>query len=73
MDVVAVDATLKATLRAQAADPDSELRRRLADAFHGAGARLQDDPVLAAKVQEGARDGGGLRRRALQRRDRRRS
>jgi uncharacterized membrane-anchored protein YjiN (DUF445 family) len=44
---------MKAVLRAQAADPDSELRRRLADAFSGAGARLQDDPALAAKVQEG--------------------
>ncbi len=44
---------VKSALRAQAADPDSELRRRLADAFNGVGERLQDDPVLAAKVQEG--------------------
>jgi uncharacterized membrane-anchored protein YjiN (DUF445 family) len=44
---------VKAVLRVQAADPDSELRRRLADAFRGAGTRLQDDPVLSTKVQEG--------------------
>jgi uncharacterized membrane-anchored protein YjiN (DUF445 family) len=44
---------VKSVLRAQAADPNSDLRRRLADAFRGAGARLQDDPALAAKVQDG--------------------
>ena len=40
-------------LRAQADDPESELRHRFADAFVGAGVRLQDDPALAAKVQDG--------------------
>jgi uncharacterized membrane-anchored protein YjiN (DUF445 family) len=44
---------IKAVLRAQAADPGSDLRRRLAEAFRGAGARLQDDPALAETVQEG--------------------
>ena len=43
---------VKSVLRAQAADPESELRRRLADALRTAGSRLQDDPVLAAKAQE---------------------
>jgi uncharacterized membrane-anchored protein YjiN (DUF445 family) len=37
----------KETLRAQAADPDSELRRRLADALVAAGRRLGSDPSLA--------------------------
>jgi uncharacterized membrane-anchored protein YjiN (DUF445 family) len=44
---------VKNALRTQAADPESELRRRLADAFRVAGSRLQDDPALAAKVEEG--------------------
>jgi uncharacterized membrane-anchored protein YjiN (DUF445 family) len=44
---------VKNVLREQAADPNSDLRRRLADAFRGAGERVQDDPALAAKVQEG--------------------
>ena len=39
----------KETLRAQAADPDSELRRRLADALAAAGRRLGSDP----RLQEG--------------------
>jgi uncharacterized membrane-anchored protein YjiN (DUF445 family) len=43
----------KAQLRAQAADPDSELRRRLAAAVATGGHHLRDDPVLAAKVQDG--------------------
>ncbi len=42
----------KATLRAQAADPGSELRRRLADAIVAAGHRLHDDPAFAAKVED---------------------
>jgi uncharacterized membrane-anchored protein YjiN (DUF445 family) len=50
---------VKSALRAQAADPESELRRRLADAFRGAGARLQDDPVLEVKVQEGLETAAG--------------
>jgi uncharacterized membrane-anchored protein YjiN (DUF445 family) len=44
---------VKGVLRAQAADPNSDLRLRLADAFRGAGERVQDDRALAAKVQEG--------------------
>jgi uncharacterized membrane-anchored protein YjiN (DUF445 family) len=44
---------IKTALRAQAADPDSLLRQRVAGAFRTAGAQLQDDPMLAAKVQEG--------------------
>jgi uncharacterized membrane-anchored protein YjiN (DUF445 family) len=43
----------KAALRAQADDPDSELRRRLGDLVVAAGTRLADDPVLAAKVEDG--------------------
>src|SRR3954467_7007358 len=42
----------RAALRAQAADPDSELRRRLAGAISGAGQRLAEDPALAAKAEE---------------------
>ena len=45
-------ADTKATLRAQAADPGSELRRRLADAIVAAGHRLHDDPAFAAKVED---------------------
>ena len=45
-------ADLKAVLRSQAADPDSELRQRLADAVVAGGRRLRDDPALAARVDE---------------------
>jgi uncharacterized membrane-anchored protein YjiN (DUF445 family) len=41
---------VKATMRAQAGDPDSELRRRLADAVVRLGRRIQDDPALAERV-----------------------
>ncbi len=41
---------IKETLRAQAADPNSELRRRLAGAVAEAGQRLRDDPQLAARI-----------------------
>ncbi|MEY2454675.1 MAG: hypothetical protein QOD92_4249 [Acidimicrobiaceae bacterium] len=44
----------KVQLRTAAADPDSELRRRLADAIASAGARLRDDPALASMVDNGA-------------------
>jgi uncharacterized membrane-anchored protein YjiN (DUF445 family) len=47
----------KARLRAQADDPSSELRRRLADAVCAAGRRLREDPALAAKVDEMAESG----------------
>jgi uncharacterized membrane-anchored protein YjiN (DUF445 family) len=43
---------LKAALRAQAADPESELRQRLADAIVAAGQRLRSDPALADKVDD---------------------
>jgi uncharacterized membrane-anchored protein YjiN (DUF445 family) len=49
----------KDTLRAQAADPESELRRRLADALMAAGRRLGSDSRLAdgleRMVESGAR------------------
>ncbi len=38
-------------LRAQAAEPDSEFRRRIADAIVSLGRRLQADPVLAARAE----------------------
>jgi uncharacterized membrane-anchored protein YjiN (DUF445 family) len=51
--------TAKQTLRAQAADPDSELRRRLAEALAAAGRRLGSDRVLQESldrvVESGAR------------------
>jgi uncharacterized membrane-anchored protein YjiN (DUF445 family) len=50
---------LKAGLRAQAADPDSELRHRLADAVAAFGRRLLDDPALAARLEDGVE--GGVR------------
>jgi uncharacterized membrane-anchored protein YjiN (DUF445 family) len=43
---------VKATLRSQAADPESGLRRRLADMLMGLGRRLHDDPALADKVEQ---------------------
>jgi uncharacterized membrane-anchored protein YjiN (DUF445 family) len=49
----------KETLRTQAADPDSELRRRLAGALAAAGRRLSSDPALQQSldrvVESGAR------------------
>jgi uncharacterized membrane-anchored protein YjiN (DUF445 family) len=49
----------KETLRTQAADPDSELRRRLAEALTAAGRRLESDQRLAdgleRTVESGAR------------------
>jgi uncharacterized membrane-anchored protein YjiN (DUF445 family) len=41
----------KETLRIQAADPDSELRRRLAAALSAAGRRLGDDPRLQESLE----------------------
>jgi uncharacterized membrane-anchored protein YjiN (DUF445 family) len=43
---------VKTTLRTQAADPDSELRRRLADAVQAAAARLRDDHGVQEKVED---------------------
>ena len=45
-------------LREQAADPDSELRRRLADAIAAGGARLREDPALSGAVQDGVETAG---------------
>jgi uncharacterized membrane-anchored protein YjiN (DUF445 family) len=45
-------AEVKATLRSQAADPESELRRRLTDVLIGIARRLRDDPALADKVEQ---------------------
>src|SRR5487761_628825 len=42
---------VKETLRTQAADPDSELRRRLADALAAAGRRLGSDPRLQESLE----------------------
>lgn len=48
---------VKAGLRSQAADPDSELRRRLVETVIALGHRLGDDPALAARVEEGIETG----------------
>jgi uncharacterized membrane-anchored protein YjiN (DUF445 family) len=45
---------LKSQLRAAAADPESQLRRRLAQAIASGGQRLRDDPGLAAMIDDGA-------------------
>jgi uncharacterized membrane-anchored protein YjiN (DUF445 family) len=42
----------RSALAAQAADPDSELRTRLAAALAAAGRRLRDDPVLLARAEQ---------------------
>ena len=55
--VAGVWTDVKAGLRAQAADPDSELRRRLADTLVALGCRLRDDPALAARVEEAIETG----------------
>ena len=52
--VAGIWAEAKAGLRAQAADPGSELRRGLARAVEAAGQRLLQEPALATKVQDGA-------------------
>jgi uncharacterized membrane-anchored protein YjiN (DUF445 family) len=48
---------VKERLRAQAADPSSELHRRLALAVAGAGRRLQEDAALAARLEHGLESG----------------
>ena len=45
---------VKSDVRAQAAVPGSPVRRRLAGAVMAAGARLQADPALAARLDQGA-------------------
>ncbi len=51
--VAAVWTDAKDTLRAEAADPDSNFRRRAAEAIVAGGRKLQTDPVLAARVESG--------------------
>jgi len=55
--VAKVWADIKAGLRSQADDPDSELRRRLADAIASLGARLRDDPPLAERAEHAIETG----------------
>jgi uncharacterized membrane-anchored protein YjiN (DUF445 family) len=43
---------IRETLAGQAADPDSELRRRLATGLAAAGRRLRDDPALLARADQ---------------------
>jgi uncharacterized membrane-anchored protein YjiN (DUF445 family) len=55
--VASVWTDVKAGLRAQAADPDSELRRRLSETIVALGRRLLDDPALAERVEHGIETG----------------
>ena len=55
--VTTVWTDVKAGLRAQAADPDSELRRRLAETIVAFGVRLQTDVTLAARVEDAIETG----------------
>jgi uncharacterized membrane-anchored protein YjiN (DUF445 family) len=48
---------VKVQLRQQAADPESPLRRRIAEAIATTGARLAEDPALTETVQEGIESG----------------
>ncbi|MBI2708901.1 MAG: DUF445 domain-containing protein [Actinobacteria bacterium] len=45
-------ADLKRSVLERAADPQSALRRRVSDSVAGFGARLRDDPLLQAKVDD---------------------
>lgn len=49
--IAAIWRDAKEQLRAQAVDPDSQLRQRLTGAIMTLGARFQHDPVLAEKAQ----------------------
>jgi uncharacterized membrane-anchored protein YjiN (DUF445 family) len=55
--VTSVWVDVKAGLRTQAADPSSELRRRLAETITALGRRLVDDPGLADRVEQGIETG----------------
>jgi len=57
--VTALWADAKASLRAQACDPGSPLRRRMVAAIMAAGRRLQDDADLAATVETAVERGVG--------------
>jgi uncharacterized membrane-anchored protein YjiN (DUF445 family) len=48
---------IKETLKAQAADPDSELRRRMASALEAAGRRLATDTKLADSLERAVESG----------------
>ena len=61
----------KETLRTQAADPESELRRRLADALAAAGRRLGSDPQPPGELRARGRVGSQGARRSVPRRARR--
>jgi uncharacterized membrane-anchored protein YjiN (DUF445 family) len=50
-------ADAKAQLRSQAADPDSQLRQRLASAVVAAGQRLRTDPSLGLMVEDAIESG----------------
>jgi uncharacterized membrane-anchored protein YjiN (DUF445 family) len=50
-------ANFKASLRTQAADPESQLRRQLAKAIAAGARRLRDDPELLARVERMAENG----------------
>jgi len=55
--VAGVWTDLKAGLRSQADDPDSELRRRLAATLVALGERLRDDPALAGRIEDAIETG----------------
>jgi uncharacterized membrane-anchored protein YjiN (DUF445 family) len=57
--VASVWADAKGELRAQACDPESQLRRQLVQGIVDAGRRLQDDADLAATVQTAVERGVG--------------
>jgi uncharacterized membrane-anchored protein YjiN (DUF445 family) len=57
--VASLWADAKVELRAQACDPESQLRRHLVGAIAAGGRRLQDDPELAATVQTAVERGVG--------------
>ena len=51
---------VKEVLREQAAQPDSELRKRIADGVQALGHRLCDDDALRAKAEQMIQDGVGF-------------
>jgi uncharacterized membrane-anchored protein YjiN (DUF445 family) len=57
--VASVWADAKAELRAQACNPESQLRRQLVSGIAASGRRLQDEPDLAATVQNAVERGVG--------------
>ena len=57
MWVIGLWRDVKAELRAQADDPESELRQRLASAIAGLGGRLREDPALSTRLTEAVESG----------------